>query len=121
MPFFIYWIYKLSIRTATVNDGGRFENAPTGMGAGGNMRNPAGKIRKFFPETWIWDLIPVGYVSCTMAVLFLSKAVFFISQLVFAEKKQMRILGCLHNVQPFFGTICQFGLLYITVYMAQSF
>lgn len=49
-----------------MDDGGRFDMAPAGMGFGGNMRNPAGKIRKFFPETWIWDLIPVGYVSCTM-------------------------------------------------------
>ncbi|XP_067307945.1 alpha-2-macroglobulin-like protein 1 [Pseudorasbora parva] len=37
-----------------------FDAAPSGMGFGANVRNPAGKIRKFFPETWIWDLIPVG-------------------------------------------------------------
>lgn len=48
------------MRESVMDDGGRFDMAPAGMGFGGNMRNPAGKIRKFFPETWIWDLIPVG-------------------------------------------------------------
>ncbi|XDV32509.1 hypothetical protein PO909_003304 [Leuciscus waleckii] len=47
------------MRESAVDDGGRFEIS-SGTGFGGNMRNPAGKIRKFFPETWIWDLIPVG-------------------------------------------------------------
>ncbi|KAK9962011.1 hypothetical protein ABG768_007397, partial [Culter alburnus] len=45
-------------RESVVGDGGR----PTGLGFGfgGSVGNPAEKIRKFFPETWIWDLIPVG-------------------------------------------------------------
>ncbi|XP_056099216.1 alpha-2-macroglobulin-like protein 1 [Rhinichthys klamathensis goyatoka] len=38
----------------------KFELAPSGAGFGTNMKNHAGRIRKFFPETWIWDLIPVG-------------------------------------------------------------
>lgn len=78
MPFLSYCIYKLSIQTAVVDEGGRFDLVPTGTGFGEGGRIPAGKIRKFFPETWIWDLIPVGYVSCTMALLFLCKAVVFV-------------------------------------------
>uniref|UniRef100_A0A9J7YQT8 Uncharacterized protein n=1 Tax=Cyprinus carpio carpio TaxID=630221 RepID=A0A9J7YQT8_CYPCA len=30
------------------------------MGLGPNVEKRTQKIRKFFPETWIWDLIPVG-------------------------------------------------------------
>uniref|UniRef100_A0A672R5R5 Alpha-2-macroglobulin-like protein 1 n=1 Tax=Sinocyclocheilus grahami TaxID=75366 RepID=A0A672R5R5_SINGR len=30
------------------------------IGFGSKVSKPAQKIRKFFPETWIWDLIPVG-------------------------------------------------------------
>lgn len=30
------------------------------IGFGSKVSNPPQKIRKFFPETWIWDLIPVG-------------------------------------------------------------
>lgn len=78
MPFLFYCIYKLSIQTAIENDGGRVVLAPEGFGVSAKARNSAGKIRKFFPETWIWDLIPVGYVSCTMALLFLCKAVVFV-------------------------------------------
>uniref|UniRef100_A0A8C2JS28 Alpha-2-macroglobulin-like protein 1 n=1 Tax=Cyprinus carpio TaxID=7962 RepID=A0A8C2JS28_CYPCA len=36
------------------------------IGFGSKVSNPPQKIRKFFPETWIWDLIPVGYLSCTI-------------------------------------------------------
>ncbi|XP_039526840.1 alpha-2-macroglobulin-like protein 1 isoform X1 [Pimephales promelas] len=35
-------------------------DVPNRVGFDANMKNSAGKIRKFFPETWIWDLIPVG-------------------------------------------------------------
>lgn len=75
MPFLSYCIFKLSIQTAVVDNDGRFESAP---GLGGDVGNPAKRIRKFFPETWIWDLIPVGYVSCTMALLFICKTVVFV-------------------------------------------
>ncbi len=43
------------------------EMAQPEMSIGSNVEIRSQKIRKFFPETWIWDLIPVGYVSCTMA------------------------------------------------------
>lgn len=76
MPFLSYCIFKLSIQTAVVGDGGR--PMGLGFGFGGSVGNPAEKIRKFFPETWIWDLIPVGYVSCTMALLFICKTVVFV-------------------------------------------
>ncbi|KAK7171657.1 hypothetical protein R3I93_004075 [Phoxinus phoxinus] len=48
------------IDNATMDDGEGFNVGSPAVGFGGNMRNSAGKIRKFFPETWIWDLIPVG-------------------------------------------------------------
>ncbi|XP_048015827.1 alpha-2-macroglobulin-like protein 1 [Megalobrama amblycephala] len=49
-------LFRESVRV----DGGVPDMAPSGVDIDVNMKNPAGKIRKFFPETWIWDLIPVG-------------------------------------------------------------
>uniref|UniRef100_A0A8C2HYT3 Alpha-2-macroglobulin-like 1 n=1 Tax=Cyprinus carpio TaxID=7962 RepID=A0A8C2HYT3_CYPCA len=37
----------------------RYTTCPP-MGFGSNVEKHTQKIRKFFPETWIWDLIPVG-------------------------------------------------------------
>uniref|UniRef100_A0A9J7XEH4 Uncharacterized protein n=2 Tax=Cyprinus carpio TaxID=7962 RepID=A0A9J7XEH4_CYPCA len=72
MPFLSDFIYKLSIQTATMEESGpvdlvepemrpemRPEMGPE-MGLGPNVEKRTQKIRKFFPETWIWDLIPVG-------------------------------------------------------------
>uniref|UniRef100_A0A9J8AIU7 Alpha-2-macroglobulin-like protein 1 n=1 Tax=Cyprinus carpio carpio TaxID=630221 RepID=A0A9J8AIU7_CYPCA len=44
----------------TVDDGGRLGFVGPEMGFGSNVEKHTQKIRKFFPETWIWDLIPVG-------------------------------------------------------------
>ncbi len=59
-----------------MDDGGRGgfggpEMAQPEMRFGSNVEIRSQKIRKFFPETWIWDLIPVGYVSCTMALMYI--------------------------------------------------
>ncbi|XP_073673456.1 alpha-2-macroglobulin-like protein 1 [Garra rufa] len=51
-------IYKLSIQTDVVDDS-RGVVRPE-MRFGSPVESRAQKIRKFFPETWIWDLIPVG-------------------------------------------------------------
>ncbi|XP_051719987.1 alpha-2-macroglobulin-like protein 1 [Ctenopharyngodon idella] len=51
---------EMYLKESVVDEGGRFDLVPTGTGFGEGGRIPAGKIRKFFPETWIWDLIPVG-------------------------------------------------------------
>uniref|UniRef100_A0A8C2Q1B2 Alpha-2-macroglobulin-like 1 n=1 Tax=Cyprinus carpio TaxID=7962 RepID=A0A8C2Q1B2_CYPCA len=69
MPFLSDCIYKLSIQTAAV-DNARMDVDLAGpeIGFGSKVSNPPQKIRKFFPETWIWDLIPVGYLSCTVIV-----------------------------------------------------
>ncbi len=76
MPFLPDCIYKLSIQTAAVGAAERVNLAGPGiaqpnMNFGSNVEKRTQKIRKFFPETWIWDLIPVGYVSCTMALLYI--------------------------------------------------
>ncbi len=70
MPFLPDCIYKLSIQTAAVGVAERVDLAGPEM-FGSNVEKRTQKIRKFFPETWIWDLIPVGYVSCTMALLYI--------------------------------------------------
>ncbi len=69
MPFLCDCIYKISIQTASMVNGGGVDLVRPEMAFGPNVEKRNEKIRKFFPETWIWDLIPVGYVSCTMALL----------------------------------------------------
>ncbi len=69
MPFLSDCIYKISIQTASMVNGGGVDLVGPEMAFGPNVEKRTQKIRKFFPETWIWDLIPVGYVSCTMALL----------------------------------------------------
>ncbi|XP_026081962.1 alpha-2-macroglobulin-like protein 1 [Carassius auratus] len=52
--------YDTIFRESAVDDGLRVGLVGPESGFGSKVLNPAQKIRKFFPETWIWDLIPVG-------------------------------------------------------------
>ncbi|XP_016379353.1 alpha-2-macroglobulin-like protein 1 [Sinocyclocheilus rhinocerous] len=52
--------YKTMFKEAAVDDGLRRDFDGPEIGFGSKVSKPAQKIRKFFPETWIWDLIPVG-------------------------------------------------------------
>ncbi|XP_026137257.1 murinoglobulin-2-like [Carassius auratus] len=45
---------------SAVDNGGLLGFAGPEMGFGSNVGKYTQKIRKLFPETWIWDLIPVG-------------------------------------------------------------
>ncbi len=62
IPFLSDCIHKLSIQTASISN--VVDLVGPEMTFGPNVEKRTPKIRKFFPETWIWDLIPVGYVSC---------------------------------------------------------
>uniref|UniRef100_A0A671LMT4 Alpha-2-macroglobulin domain-containing protein n=1 Tax=Sinocyclocheilus anshuiensis TaxID=1608454 RepID=A0A671LMT4_9TELE len=57
-PFYLIVFTNYQIQTATMEGGVDLVGPETGLGPNGEKRTQ--KIRKFFPETWIWDLIPVG-------------------------------------------------------------
>ncbi|KAF4104021.1 hypothetical protein G5714_015008 [Onychostoma macrolepis] len=64
-PVVCHYYNTMLMKESVVDDGGRVdlvgpEMARPEMGFGSNVEKRAQKIRKFFPETWIWDLIPVG-------------------------------------------------------------
>ncbi|KTF90376.1 hypothetical protein cypCar_00011266 [Cyprinus carpio] len=70
------------------------------IGFGSKVSNPPQKIRKFFPETWIWDLIPVGpqetSVSLTLPKVFVKdSAKSFVT--VLGEPKDMLAYGGVSN------------------------
>ncbi|KAI2656158.1 Alpha-2-macroglobulin-like protein 1 [Labeo rohita] len=58
----VYDIYKYMLKKepAPVYDVGQLNMAKLWLGFGSNVEKPTQKIRSFSPETWIWDLVPVG-------------------------------------------------------------
>ncbi|RXN04002.1 alpha-2-macroglobulin 1 [Labeo rohita] len=57
----VYDIYKYMLKKEPpVYDVGQLNMAKLWLGFGSNVEKPTQKIRSFSPETWIWDLVPVG-------------------------------------------------------------